>query len=81
MNYESYDDVLSFLEGYLKQRVKDATYLNKLEDILEGSRRDKTVAIRSIHQTFINYTEQYRDYSLQPQESKDMWRELLDIWQ
>jgi len=81
MNYESYDDVLSFLEGYLKQRVKDEIYLKKLEDILEGSRREKTVAIRSIYQTFINYTDQYSDYSSLSQENKDIWRELLDVWQ
>lgn len=80
MNYESYDDVLSFLEVYFKQRVKDASYLKKLEDILEGSRREKTVAIRAIHQTFIKYTGQCNDYYFY-QENKDIWRDLLDVWQ
>lgn len=42
---------------------------------------ESNVPIRSIHQTFIDCTEKFNDYSIQGENMRDVWRKLLDIWQ
>lgn len=81
MNYESCSEVLDFLDNYFAGRVRDPYYLHKLKKIIEDSRYERNVPIRSIHQTFIDYTEEFNDYSVQGENMRDVWSKLLDIWQ
>lgn len=73
--------MLDFLDNYFAGRVRDPYCLHKLKKIIEDSRYERNVPIRSIHQTFIDYTEEFNDYSVQGENMRDVWRKLLDIWQ
>ncbi|MCX8959583.1 hypothetical protein EHW65_20795 [Erwinia psidii] len=81
MDFESYKDVLNFLEEYFTLRVKDEGYLDKLKYLIEGSRKEKTVTIRSIQLVFLEYGEVFNDFSVKDEGGKRLWMDLLDIWQ
>ena len=81
MNYNSSSEVLDFLEQYFKSRVKDPEYLKKLESIISLSRVENTVPIRSSHQIYINYTNEYNDYLPSDSFMREVWKNLLDLWQ
>jgi hypothetical protein len=81
MNYGYYSEVLAFLNDYFMRSVKDSHCLCKLNKIIESSMHENNVPIRSIHQTFIDCTEKFNDYSIRGENMRDVWRKLLDIWQ
>lgn len=81
MDLESYEDVLDFLNEYFTVRVKDEKYLSKLKDLIEGSRRKKTVTIRPIQLLFLEYRKEFNDYSIVNEGERELWIDLLDYWQ
>ena len=52
MNLDSYNEVLDYLNEYFTLRVKDENYLRELIELIEGSRRQKTVTIRPMQLLF-----------------------------
>lgn len=55
MNYDSYDEVLDYLKVFFNERVDSSIYLEKLTTLIEGSRSEKTVTIRAIYETYMQY--------------------------
>lgn len=82
MNLDSYNEVLDYLNEYFILRVKDENYLRELKELIEGSRRQKTVTIRPMQLLFLEYVKKYNDYNVATmEEEKNLWRDLLDCWQ
>lgn len=82
MNLDSYNEVLYYLNEYFTLRVKDEIYLRALRELIEGSRRQKTVTIRPMQILFLEYVKKYNDYNVATmEEEKNLWRDLLDCWQ
>jgi hypothetical protein len=82
MNLDSYNEVLDYLNEYFTSRVKDEIYLRALRELIEGSRRQKTVTIRPMQILFLEYVKKYNDYNVATmEEEKNLWRDLLDCWQ
>lgn len=82
MNLDSYNEVLDYLNEYFTLRVKDEIYLRALRELIEGSRRQKTVTIRPMQILFLEYVKKYNDYNVATmEEEKNLWRDLLDCWQ
>ena len=61
MNYDSYNEVLDYLKEFFKSRVESARYLEKLITLIEASRSDKTVTIRAIYETYMQYVKENRE--------------------
>lgn len=61
MNYDSYNEVLDYLNVFFNERVNSSIYLEKLMTLIEGSRSEKTVMIRAIYETYMQYVKQNRD--------------------
>lgn len=61
MNYDSYNEVLDYLKVFFNERVDSSIYLEKLMTLIEGSRSEKTVIIRAIYETYMQYVKQNRD--------------------
>jgi len=82
MNLDSYNEVLDYLNKYFKLRVKDENYLRELIELIDGSRRQKTVTIRTIQLVFLEYVKKYNDYNVATmEEEKKLWGDLLNRWQ
>ena len=81
MDIESYEEVLDFLDEYFTVRVKDENYLKELRALVDGSRRKKTVTIRPIQLLFLEYRQEFNDYSVISEEEKKIWMDLLSCWQ
>jgi hypothetical protein len=82
MNLDSYNEVLDYLNEYFTLRVKDENYLRELIELIEGSRRQKTVTIRPMQLLFLEYVKKYNDHNVETmEEEKKLWRDLLDCWQ
>jgi hypothetical protein len=59
MNYDSYNEVP--LLPFFNERVDSLIYLEKLMTLIEGSRSEKTVTIRAIYETYMQYVKENRD--------------------
>jgi hypothetical protein len=81
MNYDSYNEVLDYLKGFFKSRVESARYLEKLMTLIETSRSDKTVTIRAIYETYMQYVKENRENIKFIAGEKEMWINLLNHWQ
>lgn len=82
MNPDSYNEVLDYLNDYFIFRVKDEGYLRELRELIEGSRRQKTVTIRPMQLLFLEYIKEYNHYDVTTiKEEKKMWQDLLSCWQ
>jgi len=82
MNLDSYNEVLDYLNEYFTLRVKNEIYLRALRELIEGSRRQKTVTIRPMQILFLEYVKKYNDYNVATmEEEKNLWRDLLYCWQ
>ncbi|MDX5631032.1 MULTISPECIES: hypothetical protein [unclassified Brenneria] len=81
MDYNSYNESLDRLKYFFRMRVKDPDYLKELNEIIEGSRKKKTVAIRAIHQKYIEYLKGSTDGVVKIEGEDEMWMELLHAWQ
>lgn len=55
MDCHSYNNVLDYLKEFFKTRVESPTYLEELIYLIEGSRSEKTVTIRTIYQKYMQY--------------------------
>ena len=53
MDCHSYNNVLDYLKEFFKTRVESPTYLEELIYLIEGSRSEKTVTIRTIYQKYM----------------------------
>lgn len=71
MNLDSYNEVLDYLNEYFTLRVKDENYLRELIELIEGSRRQKTVTIRPMQLLFLEYVKKYKDYNVETIEEKN----------
>ncbi|HBH7060705.1 TPA: hypothetical protein KWH93_000816 [Enterobacter cloacae] len=81
MNYDSYNEVLDYLNVFFNERVNPSIYLEKLMTLIEGSRSEKTVMIRAIYETYMQYVKQNRDGIKVSAGEKEMWIDLLHHWQ
>jgi hypothetical protein len=81
MNYDSYNEVLDYLRFFFNVRVDSSIYLEKLMTLIEGSRFEKTVIIRAIYETYMQYVKQNRDGIKVISGEKEMWIDLLYHWQ
>ena len=81
MNYDSYDEVLDYLKVFFNERVDSSIYLEKLMTLIEGSRTEKTVIIRGIYETYMQYVKENRDNIKVISGEKEMWIDLLHHWQ
>lgn len=81
MNYDSYDEVLDYLKLFFNERVDSSIYLEKLMTLIEGSRSEKTVTIRAIYETYMQYVKENRDNIKVISGEKEMWINLLHHWQ
>lgn len=81
MDCHSYNNVLDYLKEFFKTRVESPTYLEELIYLIEGSRSEKTVTIRTIYQKYMQYIKENRDVVRVIPGEKEMWIELLDYWQ
>ncbi len=80
MNYDSYNEVLDYLKVFFNERVDSSIYLEKLMTLIEGSRSEKTVIIRAIYETYMQYVKQNRDDINVIAGEKEMWIDLLHLW-
>jgi len=81
MDCHSYNNVLDYLKEFFKTRVESPTYLEELIYLIEGSRSEKTVTIRTIYQKYMQYIKENRAVVRVIPGEKEMWIELLDHWQ
>lgn len=81
MNYDSYNEVLDYLMFFFNVRVDSSIYLEKLMTLIERSRSEKTVIIRAIYETYMQYVKQNRDGIKVIAGEKEMWIDLLYHWQ
>ncbi|MEL4869234.1 hypothetical protein AAEU41_10330 [Pantoea agglomerans] len=81
MNYDSYNEVLDYLRFFFNERVDSLIYLEKLMTLIEGSRSEKTVTIRAIYETYMQYVKENRDNIKVISGEKEMWIDLLHHWQ
>lgn len=81
MDCHSYNNVLDYLKEFFKTRVESPIYLEELIYLIEGSRSEKTVTIRTIYQKYMQYIKENRDVVRVIPGEKEMWIELLDHWQ
>lgn len=81
MNYDSYNEVLDYLKFFFNERVDSFIYLEKLTTLIEGSRSEKTVTIRAIYETYMQYVKENRDNIKVISGEKEMWIDLLHHWQ
>lgn len=61
MDCHSYNNVLDYLKEFFKTRVESPNYLEELIYLIEGSRSEKTVTIRTIYQKYMQYIKENRD--------------------
>ena len=52
-----------------------------MQFILEGCRKEKTVAIRAIDSCFMVYRRKTQDYRVLTHEEQEIWRQLFNVWQ
>ena len=81
MNYDSYNEVLDYLKIFFNERVDSLIYLEKLMTLIEGSRSEKTVTIRAIYETYMEYVKENRGNIRVISGEKEMWIDLLHHWQ
>ncbi|GJL43603.1 TPA: hypothetical protein ACJIWU_000507 [Enterobacter chengduensis] len=81
MNYDSYNEVLDYLKVFFNERVDSLIYLEKLMTLIEGSRSEKTVTIRAIYETYMEYVKENRGNIKVISGEKEMWIDLLHHWQ
>ena len=81
MNYDSYNEVLDYLKVFFNERVDSLIYLEKLMTLIEGSRSEKTVTIRAIYETYMEYVKENRGNIKVISGEKEMWTDLLHHWQ
>lgn len=81
MNYDSYNEVLDYLKVFFNERVDSLIYLEKLMTLIEGSRSEKTVTIRAIYETYMQYVKENRENIKVIAGEKEMWINLLNHWQ
>lgn len=81
MNYDSYNEVLDYLNVFFNERVGSSIYLEKLMTLIESSRSEKTVTIRDIYETYMQYVKENRDNIKVISGEKEMWIDILHHWQ
>lgn len=81
MNYDSYNEVLDYLIVFFNERVNSSIYLEKIMTLIEESRSEKTVMIRAIYETYMQYVKQNKDGIKVIAGEKEMWIDLLHHWQ
>jgi len=81
MNYDSYNEVLDYLNVFFNERVDSSIYLEKLMTLIESSRSENTVTIRDIYETYMQYVKENRDNIKVISGEKEMWIDLLHHWQ
>lgn len=81
INYDSYNEVLDYLIVFFNERVNSSIYLEKIMTLIEGSRSEKTVMIRAIYETYMQYVKQNKDGIKVIAGEKEMWIDLLHHWQ
>jgi len=81
MDYHSYNEVLDYLKFFFNARVESPFYLEELITLIEGAPSEKTVTIRAIYETYMEYVKENRDNIKVIPGEKEIWINLLDHWQ
>lgn len=81
MDYHPYNEVLDYLEFFFNTRVESKLYLEELITLIEDSRSEKTVTIRAIYETCMQYVKENRGNIKVIPGEKEMWTNLLGHWQ
>ena len=75
-----YDEALDDITKFIVRCVKNAKSQNDLLDYLSKCRREKTVTFRYIHEQYIKYTNDNKDFSPLSDDDKDMIDDLFHFW-
>ena len=67
------------VEPYLQ--LLDSNYLQDMQSILAGCRKEQMVAIRAIDSCFMEYRRKTQDYRVPTIEEQEIWKQLFNVWQ
>ena len=81
INLQSYDEVLDFLELFFQKYILDSNYLQDMQSILAGCRKEQMVAIRAIDSCFMEYRRKTQDHRVPSIEEQEIWKQLFNVWQ
>ncbi|BCT14709.1 hypothetical protein R1TS_27370 [Enterobacter cloacae] len=81
INLQSYDEALYFLELFFQKHILDYNYLQDMQSILTGCRKEQLVAIRAIDSCFMEYRLKTQDYRVPTIEEQEIWKQLFNVWQ
>lgn len=81
INLQSYDEVLDFLEIFFQKYILDYNYLQDMQSILIGCRKEQMVAFRAIDSCFMEYRRKAQDYRVPTIEEQEIWKQLFNVWQ
>lgn len=80
-NDYTYDEALDDLINFFKKNIKHDKELKNMLMSLEHYREQKTVAVRSIFEKYMQYVKKYNDTTPYTPEEKKMWDDLFYFWQ
>ena len=75
-----YDEALEDITDFFNRRVKDESTKSELFELLEKCRKAKRVSFRNIHNQYIKYTNDKKDYAPLSDEDKKMIDDLFHFW-
>ncbi|UAK92386.1 hypothetical protein [Enterobacter ludwigii] len=81
LDLQSYDEVLDFLEVLFQKNILEPKYIQEMNFILDGCRKEKMVAIRAIDSCFMEYRQKNQDYRGPTPEEQEIWKQLFNVWQ
>lgn len=75
-----YDEALDDIEDFFNRRVKDESSKSQLIELLGKCRPAKRVPFRHIHNEYIKYTNEKKDYAPLSEDDKKMIDDLFHFW-
>ncbi|MAZ87638.1 MAG: hypothetical protein CL693_08330 [Cellvibrionaceae bacterium] len=75
-----YDEALSDIENLFRRTVKDEASRKDLLNYIEKCKKQKTVTFRHIHEKYVKYTNDYKDYPTLSSKDKEMIDDLFHFW-
>lgn len=75
-----FDNALDDLKKFFNRRVKNDVAKKELLDYLEECRKEKTVTFRYIHEQYVKYTNDNKDYEALLDSDKKMIDDLFHFW-
>lgn len=81
INLQSHNEVLDFLDLFFQKYILNYNYLQDMQFILDGCRKEKMVAMRAIDSCFMEYRRKTQDYRVPTIEEQEIWKQLFNVWQ